>query len=107
MLFKSVLSGAQIFFCQHLFLLCWQLASLTWTAWMSWSGCTTTCGGGTRTRIRTCMSTNGGFQLGCAGSNSQTVNCAAEECRGEIVITIRFDHLENDKVLVLLLKFPV
>ena len=48
-----------------------------WGGWGSWSSCSRTCNGGTRSRRRTCM---GGFN--CAGSNIDTEDCNTRRCRG-------------------------
>ncbi|XP_062592704.1 uncharacterized protein LOC134254174 [Saccostrea cucullata] len=51
------------------------------TDWSVWSTCTVSCGGGTRTRTRTCTNPapeNGGAD--CVGDRSQTENCNTQEC---------------------------
>ncbi|XP_013418821.1 A disintegrin and metalloproteinase with thrombospondin motifs adt-2 isoform X2 [Lingula anatina] len=47
----------------------------TWNDWGQWSGCSATCGGGTRTRTRTCPTGQN-----CAGDSSQTEGCNANAC---------------------------
>ena len=50
-----------------------------WGSWSSFSPCSSTCGGGTRTRTRECKdSSNGGAE--CPGEASQTETCNTEEC---------------------------
>merc|ERR1712218_581488 len=50
-----------------------------WGSWSSFSPCSSTCGGGTRTRTRECKdSTNEGAE--CPGESSQTEACNTEEC---------------------------
>ena len=50
-----------------------------WGSWSSFSPCSSTCGGGTRTRTRECKdSTDGGAE--CEGESSQSVTCNTEEC---------------------------
>merc|ERR1712218_578702 len=50
-----------------------------WGSWSSFSPCSSTCGGGTRTRTRECKdSTDGGAE--CPGEASQTEACNTEEC---------------------------
>lgn len=52
-----------------------------WTAWAAWSGCSSSCGGGIRTRTRACESprpSNGGAP--CSGLATETQECNAEAC---------------------------
>ena len=50
-----------------------------WGSWSSFSPCSSTCGGGTRTRTRECKdSANEGAE--CPGDSSQTETCNTEEC---------------------------
>lgn len=52
-----------------------------WASWTDWAACSKTCGGGTRTRTRTCSNPapkNGG--RACQGSNRQTTNCNRQQC---------------------------
>uniref|UniRef100_F6PV91 Hemicentin-1 n=1 Tax=Ciona intestinalis TaxID=7719 RepID=F6PV91_CIOIN len=51
----------------------------SWSSW--WSTCTVSCGGGTRTRTRSC---NGGSvgSIGCPGEESQTEPCNTYNCPG-------------------------
>ena len=50
-----------------------------WNAWAEWSECTTTCGGGTRYRNRTCVPPiHGGFD--CPGSASDVEACSENPC---------------------------
>ena len=50
-----------------------------WGSWSSFSPCSSTCGGGTRTRTRECKdSTDGGAE--CPGEPSETEACNTEEC---------------------------
>ena len=50
-----------------------------WGSWSSFSPCSSTCGGGTRTRTRECKdSTDGGAE--CPGESSETEACNTEEC---------------------------
>ena len=52
----------------------------TWGPWGSWSACSKTCGGGTRTqtRIKSVVEANGGD---CIGKNQQEETCNQEKCR--------------------------
>lgn len=46
-----------------------------WSQWSPWTQCTKTCGGGTRSRIRSCQ---GGTS--CSGDNLQEEACYTEKC---------------------------
>jgi hypothetical protein len=53
-----------------------------WSSWSSWSSCSATCGGGTRTRTRSCTNPtpeNGGAN--CTGSATQSGQCNSQSCR--------------------------
>merc|ERR1712212_263973 len=52
----------------------------TWGPWGSWSACSKTCGGGTRTqtRIKSVVEANGGA---CIGKNQQEETCNQEKCQ--------------------------
>nr|XP_039268384.1 hemicentin-1-like [Styela clava] len=49
-----------------------------WTAWSPWDVCSTTCGPGTRKRIRTC---HGGSK--CPGNDFDNGECNLRDCTGE------------------------
>ncbi|XP_068682721.1 uncharacterized protein [Montipora foliosa] len=49
-----------------------------WSPWQPWSLCSTTCGNGARTRMRTCVSSVGGG--GCSGSDMEKERCNLAEC---------------------------
>jgi hypothetical protein len=53
----------------------------TWSSWSTWSGCSATCGNGTRTAYRNCTtsSTTGGSTT-CNGSSTSTISCYAGAC---------------------------
>ena len=54
-----------------------------WTSWTAWSACTKSCGGGSRTRSRSCtnpLPAHGGQN--CAGASSESGNCNTKECPG-------------------------
>ncbi|XP_072017026.1 SCO-spondin-like [Amphiura filiformis] len=46
-----------------------------WRPWSSWSPCSSSCGGGTKARARTC-SVSGG----CSGSSTDSGDCNAQRC---------------------------
>jgi len=50
-----------------------------WSEWSSWTGCTVTCGNGTRGRMRYCQ---GGIvgSAGCTGNTTETVVCNKNPC---------------------------
>jgi len=48
-----------------------------WGTWGSWNSCPVTCGGGTRTRYRSC---NGGSS--CPGLSYETTPCSTAQCPG-------------------------
>lgn len=57
------------------------LVNGSWSAWSLWSDCTTTCGGGSNTRNRTC--TNPSPQYGgeqCKGSTTDVRLCGMLLC---------------------------
>uniref|UniRef100_H2Y1T3 Peptidase S1 domain-containing protein n=1 Tax=Ciona intestinalis TaxID=7719 RepID=H2Y1T3_CIOIN len=56
-------------------------SSGSWGDYQQWSTCTVSCGGGTRTRTRSC---NGGSvgSIGCPGEESQTEPCNTYNCPG-------------------------
>ncbi|CAH1780949.1 unnamed protein product [Owenia fusiformis] len=52
-----------------------------WSYWKPWSDCSTTCGGGVRSRVRTCTGPEpSGEGLICSGSSRQTEACSNWEC---------------------------
>ena len=66
--------------CDSLFLL---TVDGNWTQWSHWSACSLSCGGGTRSRTRTCTdpppSNNGKT---CAGEGSEQQGCNTQSCPG-------------------------
>ena len=57
-----------------------------WSQWTSWSGCSLTCGGGTRTRTRTCSNPiPQGSGADCVGSPSGSEGCNMVACPGKCV----------------------
>ncbi len=57
-------------------------ASPTWGEWGEWSDCTVTCGGGTRTREKSCDDTDTNDSETCEGDTpTETENCNEEDCR--------------------------
>ena len=55
----------------------------SWSQWSSWQPCSVTCGGGNRTRARTCSKPapkwNG---MECPGTNISTESCNLHKCKG-------------------------
>ncbi|XP_048376486.2 ADAMTS-like protein 5 isoform X2 [Stegostoma tigrinum] len=52
-----------------------------WSPWQSWSPCSSTCGGGVATRVRTCLiSHRHPFVKLCPGNQRQYKVCAVEDC---------------------------
>ena len=72
--------------------------------WKPYDKCSKTCGGGVKTRERTCTNpppSNGGQDCSGLGPNSTTSECNNQECPGkEMNITkcflLRLDHLISD-----------
>merc|ERR1712212_1235711 len=56
------------------------IVDCTWGPWGTWSACSKTCGGGTRTqtRIKSVVEANGGD---CIGKNQQEETCNQEKCQ--------------------------
>lgn len=54
-----------------------------WSLWSGWSTCSRSCGGGTKSRIRTCLH-NGERIRKCTGDNVQVSDCNTEKCRGNV-----------------------
>lgn len=55
-----------------------------YTEWTEWSDCTATCGGGSKTRIRTCTNPppqHGGNNCVELGPDAETVKCSRDPCR--------------------------
>ena len=60
-----------------------------WGNWGHWNPCTLSCGGGTRTRSRTCNNPEplyGG--LYCIGTDLQLDYCNSEPCPGELIFIL-------------------
>lgn len=67
-----------------------------WVEWSDWTGCTLTCGNGTKTRNRTC---NGPFFGGeeCDGAVNETVLCNSFYCPGKKKQWIYYENLNPIK----------
>lgn len=63
------------------------LGSGAWGAWSPWTGCTVSCGGGMRSRMRACDSPapQGGGDY-CEGPPTQLEACGLNPCPGELVV---------------------
>ena len=57
-----------------------------WGTWESWSPCTKTCGGGTRTKNRT-KSITEAYGGTCFGNWTETQACNEQNCPGTFVIS--------------------
>ena len=53
-----------------------------WNSWGSYSACSKTCGGGTKTKSRT-KSVDENSTGSCSGSSTSTTGCNAQECPGK------------------------
>jgi len=60
---------------------------IEWSLWSSWSGCSTSCGSGTRMRSRSCVSVkksgvprNGPHHSQCPGQKSEIQQCNLQSC---------------------------
>ena len=52
-----------------------------WTEWSSWTPCSLTCGGGTKSRERQCQDQEGNEVYGgCPGRGEETMKCNSERC---------------------------
>ena len=56
-----------------------------WGQWSSYSACSATCGGGTRTRNRICNGGNPGTG-GCPGTDEQTITCNSRPCASKLKV---------------------
>ena len=60
-----------------------------WSEWSSFSSCSTECGGGTRTKTRTCTNpapSNGGDD--CPGSATESSSCNTQSCPASAIIDL-------------------
>ena len=62
----------------------------TWASWNSWSICTNSCGGGTRTKNRT-KSVTEAYGGACQGNATETQFCNEQKCPGKNT-SHRFDN---------------
>ena len=55
-----------------------------WSVFGDWSECSTTCGGGTRIRIRSCTNPAPDYGADCVGEEKETdQNCNPQDCPGK------------------------
>lgn len=59
-----------------------------WSSWTEFGECSTTCGGGTRSRTRLCNNPAPVNGLDCPGSNTDFIPCATQNCPGLFFIFI-------------------
>ena len=62
----------------------------SWSAWPGWSSCTATCGGGTKSRTRSCTNpkpVNGGSN--CSGPLTGSTSCSIKICPGNKLLTLQ------------------
>ena len=64
----------------------------TWTSWNSWSNCTKSCGGGTRTKNRT-KSVTEAYGGTCQGNTTETQVCNEQKCPGKIASHFSKDYI--------------
>lgn len=54
---------------------------------MEWTGCDTACGGGTRTRTRSCDNPPKGYMgAECAGNDKEVATCNEVKCPGKVTL---------------------
>lgn len=57
----------------------------SWTEWSEWNNCTDVCGGGIKSRNRTCSDPEPQFGgMDCIGNNTESKLCNEHYCPGEI-----------------------
>ena len=71
---------------QPLFL-SFNLVDCSWSSWQAWSACTKTCGGGTKTKIRTKSVAENSYGS-CSGSSTEKVACEEDVCPSKLSIIL-------------------
>lgn len=82
------------FFAHHLKLLFFSLVHGNWSKWSAWSACSSSCGGGSKRRHRTCTDPVPSFGgLSCFGNAEDYSDCATPNiCQG---IDYKNEHLNT------------
>lgn len=76
--------------CVHLYCLCFAVDG-TWGSWQPWGECSSSCGGGQRTRARLCdgpSPSDGGRP--CPGDSTQLSRCNTQACPGNVSLKKSF-----------------
>ena len=89
--------GSCLFYMLALFFCHAPLCSVdgVWNTWSTWDSCTQTCGGGTKSRNRTCIfkPDNGPHGADCTGNTTDVVDCNTQQCPGLLCFVIFQLHL--------------
>ena len=70
----------------------------SWSHWSQWQPCSLTCGGGHRTRTRTCNSAPQYNGQDCPGTNISTESCNLQKCIGTFTLGILLQQQQQQQV---------